>query len=60
MLEAMEKGFDWLFACGQYENHVYSFNKFFEGSPFALGFLIAMLGGIIVISCNKKLRELFF
>lgn len=60
MLEVMEKGFDWLFACGSFEGHAYAFNNWFDGSPFALGFCAFALGCVVAVCVSKKLRNLFF
>lgn len=60
MLEFMEKGFDWLFACGSFEGHTYAFHNWFDGSPFALGFCTFVLGFCVAICVSKKLRDLFF
>ena len=56
----MEKGFDWLFACGIYEGHTYAFNSWFDGSPATLGFCAFVLVGIVAICVSKKLRSKFF
>ena len=60
MLEVMEKGFDWLFACGISEGHTYAFNSWFDGSPATLGFCAFVLVGIVAICVSKKLRSKFF
>lgn len=60
MLEVMEKGFDWLFACEQFEGHTYAYNAWFDGSPFALAFMSFVLGGCVAVMVSKKLRNLFF
>ena len=60
MLEVMEKGFDWLFACGSFEGHAYAFNNWFDGSPFALGFCAFTLGCVVAVCVSKKLRKMFF
>lgn len=60
LLEVMERGFDWLFACGQFENYKYAFHSWFDGSPFDLGFCTFVLGFCFAICVSKKLRDLFF